>query len=240
MNLPTAQDDRPQDRQIADAIIEDIVEWRILPGAWLREREISTRFNVSHAPVREAFRHVANTGFISIVPWRGAHVIDIDRHTVTEIFELWKALFAVVCRFGAMNLQGCQHDELRRRIHEYRALVTRTCNTFEHLSASNRIGAYIARYSGATFASALLDRIALFARWQHHVIAEDYFSDRAGRESADLYEALVEAVIARDGDWAAHRAHDLLQHLQNNSAAPLEAYLRKRSSGAEPEPGGHI
>lgn len=47
-----------QDRVIARLLTDDIVEWRIRPGSWLREREIAERFGVSHAPVREAFRHL--------------------------------------------------------------------------------------------------------------------------------------------------------------------------------------
>ena len=47
-----------QDRVIARLLIDDIVAWRIAPGSWLREREVAQRFGVSHAPVREAFRHI--------------------------------------------------------------------------------------------------------------------------------------------------------------------------------------
>ena len=55
------------DRVIARLLTDDIVEWRIPPGAWLREREIAARFDVSHAPVREAFRHLARIGLVKVV-----------------------------------------------------------------------------------------------------------------------------------------------------------------------------
>lgn len=222
-------DERTQDRQIADALIEDIVEWRIPPGSWIREREIAERFGVSHAPVREAFRHVANTGFINVVPWRGAHVIEIDRHAVTQVFELWKVLFGVACRLAAARFTAEDGKKLLRKLDEYDALVRQTRNTFQHLAASNRIGAFIARHSDAALANELLDRIALFARWQHHVIGEDYFNAEAGLESAQLYRELAAALIARDPDRADAAARALLGHLQEKSAAPLEAYLAERS-----------
>src|SRR3546814_16204895 len=73
----TEDDSAPtQDRVIARLLIDDIVEWRIPPGTWLREREIAARFDVSHAPVREAFRHLASIGLVKVVPWRGAYAID--------------------------------------------------------------------------------------------------------------------------------------------------------------------
>lgn len=224
-----------QDRQIAAALIDDIVEWRIPPGSWIREREIAERFGVSHAPVREALRHVANTGFVNVVPWRGAHVIEIDQHAVKEVFELWKALFGVVCRLAASKLTDDQGRELLRRLDAYDRLVRKTGNTFEHLTASNRIGAFIARNSGASLATELLNRIALFARWQHHVITNADISDEAGIvaagiRSAELYFELARALIRRDPEESDRRARALLQHLQERSVEPLEAYLARRDT----------
>jgi DNA-binding GntR family transcriptional regulator len=231
-------DEETQDRHIASALIEDIVEWRIPPGSWIREREIAERFDVSHAPVREAFRHVANTGFVNVVPWRGAHVIEIDRHAFDEVFELWKALFGVVCRLAASKLTEDQGQELLRRLNAYDRLVRNTGNTFEHLTASNRIGAFIARASGAVLATELLNRIALFARWQHHVITKAEVTDeagivQAGIRSAELYFELVRALIRRDPEESDRRARSLLQHLQDRSVEPLEAYLARRDVGAK-------
>lgn len=228
---PPQLDPPTQDRLIADALIEDIVEWRIKPGAWIREREIAQRFGVSHAPVREAFRHVANLGFIQIVPWRGAHVIEIDRHAATEVLELWKAMFGVVCRLAAQAMSPEDGVELLKRLETYKDVVRRTRNTFEHLATSNRIGAFIARRSGCQLASALLDRIALFARWQHHVIEPDFFTAEAAQESADIYESLCRHIVNRRADEADEAARALLGFLQNQFRGPLDAYLSTRVPG---------
>src|SRR3546814_5273206 len=86
----------PHHRVISRLLIDDIVVLRSPPGTCLREREIAARFDVSHAPVREAFRHLASIGLVKVVPWRGAYAIDVDDHGADEIYELWKALFGVV------------------------------------------------------------------------------------------------------------------------------------------------
>ena len=236
MNKPTEPaDDAPtQDRLIADALIEDIVEWRIPPGSWIREREIAERFGVSHAPVREAFRHVAHIGFIQVVPWRGAHVIEIDRHAATEVLELWKAMFGVVCRLAATEMTEEDGAELMRRLDGYKKVVHETTNTFEHLAVSNRVGAFIARRCGGALATDMLDRIALFARWQHHVIAPGYFSDDAGRRSYDLYAVLCRHIVAHEPDAADAAARALLGHLQDRFAAPLDDYLAARPVETKP------
>lgn len=214
-----------QDRTIARALIEDIVEWRIPPGSWLREREIAERFGVSHAPVREAFRHIANIGFVQVVPWRGAHVIGIDHHAAEEVLELWKANYGVVCRLAAQKISVEDGHTLMMKLGEYKALVRRTSDTFDHLAQSNRIGAFIARCSGAKLASGVLDRVALFARWQHHVLAADYFEPEAGIRSAELYEALCRAIVAHQPEQADAAARELLGYLQRRFDKPLDEYL---------------
>lgn len=223
-----------QDRMIAHALIEDIVEWRIPPGSWIREREIAERFGVSHAPVREAFRHIATIGFVQVVPWRGAHVIDIDHHAAEEVLELWKANYGVVCRLAAQKISVEDGHTLMMKLGEYKALVHRTRNTFDHLALSNRIGAFIARCSGARLASDMLDRVALFARWQHHVLAADYYEPEAGIRSAELYEALCRAIVAHQPDSADQAARALLGYLQQRFEQPLSEYLTVKRAESVP------
>ncbi len=230
-NAPT------QDRVIARLLTDDIVEWRIPPGTWLREREIAARFDVSHAPVREAFRHLARIGLVKVVPWRGTYVIDIDEHAANEVYELWKALFGVVCRLAAVEMTQRDGRELMHRLVEYKDVTQRTEDTFEHIKVSNRIGRFIAKRSSAPLALELLDRVALLARWQHNVYTDSYIEthgNEAGRRSAVLYEELCRHIVARDGDAADASARDLIGVTQASFGRALEEYKARH---AKPKPG---
>lgn len=224
-----------QDRVIARLLTDDIVEWRIPPGTWLREREIAQRFRVSHAPVREAFRHLARLGLVKVVPWRGTHVIDIDEHAGHEVYELWKSLFGVVCRLAAMEMSDRDGRELMHRLVEYKDVTQRTENTFEHLKVSNRIGRFIAKRSNAPLALELLDRVALLARWQHNVYTDSFFrshGNEPGRRSAVLYEELCRHIVDRNGDEADSAARRLIGITQASFGKALEEY-RERHMGAK-------
>lgn len=226
-----------QDRVIARLLTDDIVEWRIPPGTWLREREIAARFDVSHAPVREAFRHLARIGLVKVVPWRGTYVIDIDEHAANEVYELWKALFGVVCRLAAVEMTQRDGRELMHRLVEYKDVTQRTEDTFEHIKVSNRIGRFIAKRSNAPLALELLDRVALLARWQHNVYTDSYIEthgNEAGRRSAVLYEELCRHIVARDGDAADAAARDLIGVTQESFGRALEEYKARH---AKPKPG---
>lgn len=228
-NAPT------QDRVIARLLIDDIVEWRIPPGSWLREREIAARFKLSHAPVREAFRHVASLGLIKVVPWRGAFVIDVDDHGANEIYELWKALFGVVCRLACTALSDRDGRELMHRLIEYKDVTDRTANSAEHLRVSNRIGRFIAKRSNAPMALELLDRLALLARWQHNVYTDEFIAAHGegeiGRRSAVLYEQLCRHIVAREPDDADRVARDLIATSQRSFAEALAEYKARRVKG---------
>lgn len=229
----TDDDSAPtQDRVIARLLTDDIVEWRIPPGSWLREREIAARFGVSHAPVREAFRHVARIGLVKVVPWRGTHVIDIDEHAANEVYELWKSLFGVVCRLAAAEMTDRDGRELMHRLVEYRDVTQRTNNTFEHIKVSNRIGRFIAKRSNAPLALELLDRVALLARWQHNVYSDSFIEahgNEAAKRSAILYDKLCRHIVARDGDAADASARELIDVTQNSFGRALEEYKARRA-----------
>jgi len=216
----TEDDSAPtQDRVIARLLTDDIVEWRIAPGSWLREREIAARFGVSHAPVREAFRHVARIGLVKVVPWRGTYVIDIDEHAANEVYELWKSLFGVVCRLAATEMTDRDGRELMHRLVEYKDVTQRTGSTFEHIKVSNRIGRFIAKRSNAPLALEMLDRVALLARWQHNVYTDSYIEthgNEAVKRSAVLYDVLCRHIVARDGAAADSSARDLIGVTQDS------------------------
>ncbi|MBA4042993.1 MAG: hypothetical protein C0471_01010 [Erythrobacter sp.] len=220
-----------QDRVIASLLANDIVEWRIPPGSWLREREIAARFDVSHAPVREAFRYLARIGLVKVVPWRGAFVIDIDDHAADEVYELWKALFGVVCRLACSAMTDRDGRELLHRLVEYKDVTRRTDDTFEHIRVSNRIGRFIAKRSNAPLALELLDRVALLARWQHNVYTDEFLKQHArnaGKKSALLYEKLCRHIVAREPDDADEAARALISVTQESFAAALAEYKARR------------
>ncbi len=227
---PSEEELSTQDRVIARLLIDDIVAWRIPPGSWIREREIAARFNTSHAPVREAFRHVSRIGLIKVVPWRGAFVIEIDQHAATEVYELWKALFGVVCRLACKEMSDRDGRELLHRLVEYKDVTRRTTNTFEHLKISNRIGRFIAKCCNSPLALELLDRLALLARWQHNVFTDDFIRSHdaeAGKRSAIIYEELCRHIVARRADEADQAARALIAVSQDLFASALDDYQAK-------------
>ena len=76
---------------VADRVYRDllrtIIQGELKPGEWLKERELSERFNVSRVPVRQALQRLEGEGFVLMSRHRGATLTPITRADVEEIFD---------------------------------------------------------------------------------------------------------------------------------------------------------
>ncbi|MFJ5957851.1 GntR family transcriptional regulator [Paenarthrobacter sp. NPDC092416] len=82
---------RASDRAYA-VLREDIVQWRLRPGAVLAEVELSERLGVSRTPVREALGRLTAEGLTRAAGGRGVVVTDISLESIDELFELRETL----------------------------------------------------------------------------------------------------------------------------------------------------
>jgi DNA-binding GntR family transcriptional regulator len=83
-----AVDTRPLRQQIADALMQAILDGDIRPGEALIEMEIAQRLGVSRAPVREALQMLAHTSLVEATPYRGTTVRPLTRTDVEEVYSL--------------------------------------------------------------------------------------------------------------------------------------------------------
>ena len=90
---------KASDRAYA-SLRDDILNWRLLPGAPLAEIEVAERLGVSRTPVREALGRLAADG---LVESRGRVdvVADLGVDHLTELFELREALDTQAARLAA-------------------------------------------------------------------------------------------------------------------------------------------
>ncbi|PKH20131.1 GntR family transcriptional regulator [Enterobacterales bacterium CwR94] len=110
----------PVNQQIYRLLRQDIVTCAIPPGSLLSEKEISTRFNVSRQPVREAFIKLAEAGLVQVLPQRGTFVRKISAQRVADGRFIREAVEVAVIRRAALEasdnalLQLSHNLELQR------------------------------------------------------------------------------------------------------------------------------
>ena len=92
----------------------EILGGAFAPGDRLVEEQITRRFQISRAPLREALRLLAQQGLVEHLPRRGVRVATLSDTDVDELFELRDVIerFAVTKALpGAGDLDGL-HREL--------------------------------------------------------------------------------------------------------------------------------
>jgi len=78
--------------QIFQIIKDLILNGELRPGERLLEAQLATELSVSRAPIREALLLLAQRGFVTISPRRGAFVTELSANDLKEIFEIRKLL----------------------------------------------------------------------------------------------------------------------------------------------------
>ena len=208
--------------------MRDIIDWRLEPGRWIREREVAQRFGVSHGPVREAFRHLLREGFIEIVPWRGARVIQLDLQRIHDALEVQKVLFGTVCRLAAERFRDEDGEGLLALLQRYEDCVRQTSDTVEHNRVALIVGGYICERCGNPLAVELLGRVARLERWQHQLMRHElvaHLQPELGVISATQFRKTGMAIIARDGYEAESAAQEMIASTQFYMDLVIDAHL---------------
>jgi DNA-binding GntR family transcriptional regulator len=100
-----------------------IIGGQISPREPLVEERISTEFNVSRTPVREAIRQLVHDGFAEYAPHCGARVAIPTPQLVQEVLLIREALEGIAAREAAMKMETAQVALLRGRFETLRLAV---------------------------------------------------------------------------------------------------------------------
>jgi DNA-binding GntR family transcriptional regulator len=73
---------------VLDAVKHAILAGELRPGQSLVETELAQLLGVSKTPVREALKTLAGAGLVTMSPYRGATVREIDMATAAAIYDL--------------------------------------------------------------------------------------------------------------------------------------------------------
>lgn len=91
MNLRKISEELPRSMATRDWVFQvirtAIVRGELPGGMPLRQDEISSALNVSHIPVREAFRQLEAQGLVRIYPNRGAAVTQLSRKELGDLMD---------------------------------------------------------------------------------------------------------------------------------------------------------
>lgn len=123
--------------KICLTIRQRILQGEFAGGEFLREAAIAETLDASVSPVRDALARLAGDGWVEIIPYRGARVIEWTREDSHEVFELRALLEAYAARRAAVRIRAAQLNRLRAIVEQESALLQRADPPHERLSDLN-------------------------------------------------------------------------------------------------------
>ncbi|MHB1537779.1 MAG: GntR family transcriptional regulator, partial [Solirubrobacteraceae bacterium] len=111
-------------REQATAVLrEAILDFRLRPGQRLVERELIEQTGVSRATIREVLRQLTAEGLVTVIPQRGAVVVELTSKEVEDLYELRASLEALAARLFAERASDAQMAQLRQAVDELRDAI---------------------------------------------------------------------------------------------------------------------
>ncbi|MBU4518740.1 MAG: GntR family transcriptional regulator [Gammaproteobacteria bacterium] len=191
---------------VVEKMRERILDGSLPPGHRLVEGRVSAEFDVSRIPVREALRHLAAEGLVTIEPRRGASVTRFSEEQVLELVEVRGNLEALNAKLAARHKDPEQIAKMRRILEEGNRLAD--ANELEALAQLNH--AFHDVLSQAAGNSVLQD--VMRSLRDRTVLLFTPFNRHRCRQNWEEHAAILRAVLNADPELAAVLA---LCHVQN-------------------------
>ncbi len=99
--------------RVSDSILQGIRSGTFVPGQHLLEPDLTRRLGISRGSLREALKHLAAAGIVTLNRFRGAYISTLDRKSVLDLLDTLEPLARLAARLAAEN---CNSDAQRKRM----------------------------------------------------------------------------------------------------------------------------
>lgn len=212
--MPRTATRRPEkgsraEERVFNAILDAVLDHRLVPGTKLKERELAEIFGCSRAAVRGALTRLGHSLLVELRPNRGAVIANPTVAETRDMFEARRILEAAIVQRLARTLTAKQIGELRGFVaEESRAYAKGDRKAGQRLSI--RFHKVLCELAG----NATLDRFVehLICRTPLLALARTGHIAYCG---ADEHREIVEALARRDAAVAARRMTEHLTHVES-------------------------
>ncbi len=97
--------------KVAEAIIRGIRAGTFVPGQHLVEPDLTRRLGISRGSLREALKHLAAAGIVTLNRFRGAYIATLDRKSVLDLLETLEPLACLAARLAAQHCDTPQQAQ---------------------------------------------------------------------------------------------------------------------------------
>lgn len=205
---------------VLDKLRSAIMNFQLLPGDRLVERDLCDRLGVSRTSVREALRHLESEGLVEFGDGRGPRVAVITLEDARNIYELRCALEGLIAQLFTLNAKPKNIRALERALEENQEALEEG-DLQQVLESVRRFYDVLMEGSGNPVAANVLRQLQ--ARISYLRATSVSQENRRGASNREM-ELIVEAIKSGD-PLAAHKAS--VDHVRAAAQVALD-YLRSK------------
>jgi DNA-binding GntR family transcriptional regulator len=105
---------------VLQAISQGIREGTFVPGQHLLEPALTRRLNISRGSLREALKHLAAAGLVTLNRYRGAYISALDKKSVLDLLDTLEPLARLAARLAA---EHCDSAEKKNKLRQAVAAI---------------------------------------------------------------------------------------------------------------------
>src|SRR5258708_9778877 len=209
---------RSKDEMVSEQLRTAIISGEHEPGTRLVIDQLAADLGVSQIPIREAVKQLEADGFVTIEPYAGATITEINASLIFEIFALLESLEVICSRAACRQIDA---DELEA-LAELVARMDADLDDPEKWSRDNKaFHLFIWECSKSALANGMLMNVLdHWDRLRFHYL-KSVFELRI-KDAQDEHKQIAEAIEARNPA----RVEALIRQHNQNALASYIAYLR--------------
>lgn len=188
--------------KVTTTIIQGIRSGSFVPGQHLLEPDLTRRLGISRGSLREALKHLAAAGIVSLNRYRGAYICTLNRKSVLDLLETLEPLARLAARLAAERcVSRSQKARMREAAHRISA-ANSSGNRAQYLDQRRHFYDTMIDIGG----NRELERVIPLSRTDlFRAQVESVQTDAQRHKHAQGYIKIAQAVIDEDPD-AADRA----------------------------------
>ena len=133
--------------KVIDRLREEIILGKLSEGEHITIKQIAEAYNVSHMPVREAFRALEGEKLLEIVPYKGAIVRMIDERFFLSVLEICDALEACMSEKAMLKIGENELSQLEALNDQIRSLQNTPEDIGRHVGLNTAFHTTIFKWS---------------------------------------------------------------------------------------------
>lgn len=196
--------------QICDLLKDSIIKGELKPGDRLLELEVAKTYNVSQAPVREAFSRLRKEGFVIHRRHKGTFVSNFSKKNIDEIYSFREVMEPLAISRAIENLK---EDDLKKLEDLYEKMLSAgTNNDLEEVrELDNAFHDYIYKLADHGFMYQVWEDLSAVSNRIWYLTSQIYF-DRLD-EIAKLHKPIVDALKERNVEKCIEAFNDHMNYV---------------------------